>query len=111
MLTHSNFIRKITLDRGPSALLAILSAAYAIYLVSSRQAFAGIFFFVSGAATAYPPIFHLWADIEKNWKKGYRKFFLGAISAEARNRTILEHWRKTWGSPRTFFWSMATAPS
>lgn len=104
MLTHAGWIRKITLDRRPSALLAILSAAYAIQLVSSRQTFAGMFFFISGAAIAYPPIFHLWADVEKNWENKYKRFFYGKISAEARNKAIAEHWKKTWWAlPYIFF--------
>ncbi len=95
MLTHAGWIRKITLDRRPSALLAILSAAYALYLVSKGN-FAGMFFFISGAGIAYPPIFHLWLDIEKNLEKEYKKFFYGTISAEARNKMILKHWGRTW---------------
>jgi len=95
MLTHAKWIRRITLDRRPSALLAVLSAAYALYLVSGGN-FAGIFFFISGAGIAYPPIFHMWADIENNWKGTYRNFFLGAMRTEARNRMIMDHWKKTW---------------
>lgn len=96
MLTHSGVIRRITLDRRPPAVLAILSAAYALYLMITTRTFSGLFFFISGAAIAYPPIFHLWMDIEKNWGKEYKRFFYGKISAENRNKMILGHWKKTW---------------
>ncbi len=96
MLTHSGAILRITLDRRPPAVLAILSAAYALYLMITTRTFSGLFFFISGAAIAYPPIFHLWLDIEKNWAGKYRRFFYGKISAEDRNKMILSHWKKTW---------------